>query len=62
MFGYLEKKCLEWCFYKLEVTRWGSKYLDSWPNTYSNCHIIREIGAGITPWNYSIQSLKNKIK
>ena len=25
------------------------KYLDSWPNTYSNCHIIREIGAGIAP-------------
>ena len=48
------KQCLDWCYYKVEENRMGDqKYLDSWPNTYQNCHIIREIGAGIAPWNYS---------
>ena len=48
------KQCLDWCYYKLEGDKMGDqKYLDSWPNKYSNCHIIKEIGAGIAPWNYS---------
>jgi hypothetical protein len=29
------------------------KYLDEWPQRYSNCHIIQHKGAGIAPWNYS---------
>ena len=48
------KQCLDWCYYKLEGDKMGDqKYLDSWPNTYPNCHIIKDIGAGIAPWNYS---------
>lgn len=29
------------------------KYLDSWPNDYSSCCIINNLGAGVAPWNYS---------
>ena len=41
------------------------KYLDKWPDLYSSCHIIKNEGAGIAPWNYSqydIQTKDNNIK
>ena len=48
------KQCLEWCFYKNEEDKMGDqKYLDEWPNQYDSCHIIKNLGAGIAPWNYS---------
>ena len=47
-------QCLEWCYAKLEDNRMGDqKYLDQWPELYSNCYIIKHIGAGVAPWNYS---------
>ena len=55
------KQCLDWCFYKLEEDKMGDqKYLDTWPNTYANCHIIKELGAGIAPWNYSKYFINKK--
>ena len=60
------KQCLKWCFYKLEDGKMGDqKYLDEWPDLYSSCHIIKNVGAGIAPWNYSqydIQTKDNNIK
>tara|TARA_Y100000589_G_scaffold307835_1_gene323867 strand:- start:357 stop:1325 length:969 start_codon:yes stop_codon:yes gene_type:complete len=57
------KQCLDWCYYKLENNKMGDqKYLDSWPNKYPNCHIIKEVGAGIAPWNYSQYSITKKDK
>ena len=55
------KQCLEWCFYKLGDGKMGDqKYLDEWPDKYDSCHIIKELGAGIAPWNYSqYEILKN---
>ena len=48
------RQCLEWCFYKLEDGKMGDqKYLDDWPELYSSCQIIENMGAGIAPWNYS---------
>tara|TARA_A100001388_G_C28735904_1_gene484103 strand:+ start:272 stop:1174 length:903 start_codon:yes stop_codon:yes gene_type:complete len=55
------KQCLEWCFYKLEDGKMGDqKYLDEWPDLYTSCHIIENVGAGIAPWNYSQYEIKNK--
>ena len=34
------------------------KYLDYWPENYKNLHIIRNIGAGIAPWNYSMYDIR----
>lgn len=44
--------CIEWCFQKLEPTRYGDqKYLDEFPLRWNNVHVIRNLGAGIAPWN-----------
>jgi hypothetical protein len=48
------EQCIEWCFYRLEKNRMGDqKYLDAWPNSYKNLHIIKHPGAGVAPWNYA---------
>jgi len=48
-----KKQCLDWCFSQIEDNRMGDqKYLDSWPDQYDNVHIIKNIGAGLAPWNY----------
>lgn len=48
------EQCIEWCFYRLEEGKMGDqKYLDPWPDQYSNCHILIHNGAGIAPWNYA---------
>ncbi len=61
-----KNQCLEWCYYKLEDGKMGDqKYLDDWPFKYSSCHIIKNTGAGIAPWNYSQYEIRiedNKIK
>ena len=48
------EQCIEWCFHRLEEGRMGDqKYLDQWPDRYSDLHILQHSGAGIAPWNYS---------
>jgi len=48
-------QCIDWCFARLEENRLGDqKYLDAWPEKYpDDLHILRHIGAGIAPWNFS---------
>ena len=38
------------------------KYLDDWPKKYNSCHIIKNLGAGIAPWNYSKYKIIQKDK
>lgn len=48
-------QCIDWCFARVEENRLGDqKYLDAWPETYGDdLHILRHVGAGIAPWNFS---------
>lgn len=50
-----QKKCLEWCYSKLEEDRFGDqKYLDKWPELFSNeIHILKNKNLILAPWNQS---------
>lgn len=44
--------CIEWCFQKMEDTRYGDqKYLDEFPKRWNNVWVIQNKGVGIAPWN-----------
>ncbi len=58
-------QCLNWCYNFNSNGRMGDqKYLDLWPNKYNNICIIKNLGAGVAPWNfnsYKFNKINNKI-
>jgi hypothetical protein len=58
------KKCLEWCYYKVEENRAGDqKYLDFFSTIYPDTIESKNHGAGIGNWNihYYNYKLKNQV-
>jgi hypothetical protein len=57
--------CLEWCFYRLEPTRFGDqKYLDEWPSRYGGVVVSRHAGAGLAVWNvgnYTLSAAQGRV-
>ncbi|MBF0543819.1 MAG: glycosyl transferase [Candidatus Riflebacteria bacterium] len=58
------EKCFEWCYEKVEKERFADqKYLDKFPQIFSNVKIISHKGANLAPWNirnYSIKQIDGK--
>lgn len=44
--------CVEWCFDRYENGKYGDqRYVDQFPQRYKSLCIVRNLGAGIGPWN-----------
>ncbi len=52
-------KCLEWCFDRVEVGRYGDqKYLDAWPKDFRGVQILDHPGVNLATWNVDTVSLR----
>ena len=50
--SHWREQCLEWCFDRVEGTRFGDQgYLNQWPELYQNLIILQQKGANLAPWN-----------
>ena len=44
--------CVEWCFDRYEDGKYGDqRYVDQFPQRYKSLCIVKNLGAGIGPWN-----------
>lgn len=44
--------CIEWCFDRYEDGKYGDqRYVDQFPQRYKSLCIVKNLGAGIGPWN-----------
>ena len=44
--------CIEWCYQIMEPTRYADqKYIDEFPKRWNNVYVLKNLGAGIAPWN-----------
>ena len=48
-----KEQCLEWCFNRAEVGRFGDqKYLDEWPIKFNDhVHVLKDHSLLLAPWN-----------
>ena len=50
--AWWRRKCLNWCYDKLEKNRWGDQmYLDLWPEIFPKVKVSGNLGVNVGPWN-----------
>ncbi|GAB1254837.1 hypothetical protein Defa_23240 [Desulfovibrio sp. TH_2024_36128] len=56
--GWYRNACLNWCKDILEESRFADqKYLNSFPEMFSQVHIMQHTGGGVAPWNLKDSSV-----
>lgn len=51
--NYWRQCCIEWCYSRLEDGKYGDqKYLEEWPQRFEGVAILKNIAAGLAPWNF----------
>jgi len=59
------ERCLEWCYVRVEENRFADqKYLNEWPQRFTNVREIQHKGANLAPWNlanYRIEARSGRI-
>lgn len=57
------KQCIDWCYYRQEDGLMGDQaYLTEWDSRYKNLHSVKNLGAGLAPWNISNYNIKKRNK
>jgi len=50
--NWWREKCIEWCYDRLEDGRFSDqKYLNDWPDRFKGVVVLKNKGAGLSPWN-----------
>lgn len=57
--NWWREKCIDWCYAYPDKDRFADqKYLDDWTERFKCVGVLKNIGAGVAPWNHEQYSYK----